>query len=152
MSSVHTTRSGTPHSSLLALKRVPVLAAGAFVFTTLMFAAPVTAQTTTTAAGATTTVAGVTTTAAGATTTAAAATSTTLAPTDTTTVGPVVTADSTAVAEEVVDTAVPAGGVDAGLGGTASDGGNGLVLPVLAGAVVVVGFAARRMSRARRAN
>lgn len=138
MSSVHTTPSRAGHTSPLALKRLPIFAAGAFVFGTLMFAAPVMAQTTTTAAGATTTVAG--------------ATSTTLAPTDTTILGPVVTADSTAVAEEVVDTAVPEGGVDAGLGGTASDGGSGLVVPVVAGAALVVGFGAWRMSKARRAS
>ncbi len=138
MNAVHTTRSQDARSSLLSFKRLPILAAGSFVFGTLMLAAPALAQTTTTVAGATTTVAGVT--------------STTLAPTDTTAVGPVVTADSTAVAEEVVDTAVPAGGVDAGLGGTASDDSSGLLLPVLAGSAMVFGFAGWKMSRGRRAN
>lgn len=133
MNEVHTTKSQNARSSLFTLKRLPILAAGSFVFGTLMFAAPVLAQTTTTVAGATTTVAG--------------ATATTLAPTDTTTVGPVDTADTAA------DTAaVPAGGVDAGLGGTASDGGSGLVIPIVAGAALVVGFGAWRMSKVRRGN
>ena len=72
-------------------------------------------------------------------TTVAGETATTLAPTDTT------------VLDTAEDTAVPEGGVDAGFGGTASDGGSSPIIPVAIGALLVGGFAATRMAKGRRA-
>ena len=74
-------------------------------------------------------------------TTVAGETTTTLSPTDTTMLGTTATED----------TAVPAGGVDAGFGGTASDGGSNLIIPGAIGALLVGGFAATRMTKGRRA-
>lgn len=116
----------TPHlthdrSPFVAAKRAPALALGALFVGAMFFAPAANAQTETTVAGETVT---------------------TLAPTDTTMLG------TTATAE---DTAVPEGGVDAGFGGTASDGGSSPVIPAAIGALLVGGFVATRMTKARRA-
>lgn len=73
-------------------------------------------------------------------TTVAGETATTLAPTDT-----------TVLDTATEDTAVPEGGVDAGFGGTAPDGGSSPIIPVAIGALLVGGFAATRMAKGRRA-
>ena len=131
MRSLRTTHITHDRSPLVAAKRAPALALGAFFLGAMFFGPAATAQTTTTAGG---------------------ETSTTLAPTATTVLDATAT-DSSAVSE---DTAVPAGGVDAGFGGmatdggTKSDGGTSPIIPIAVGTILVGGFAVSRVAKGRR--